>query len=82
MKDGMALEFVPENLKTVELCLEAVKQDGWALRYVPWGQLNLNDPAMAEMCLAAVKEDGSLLKYVPENFKTVELWLEAVKKIA
>ena len=28
---GRALEFVPEALRTPEVCLAAVKQDGW-----PW----------------------------------------------
>jgi hypothetical protein len=32
--DGETLEFVPENLRTPELCLEAVKQDGKALYYI------------------------------------------------
>ena len=30
-KHGLALEFVPDELKTAELCLEAVKQDSAAL---------------------------------------------------
>jgi hypothetical protein len=30
-----ALYYVPPNLKTVELCLEAEKQNGAALEYVP-----------------------------------------------
>jgi hypothetical protein len=35
--DGSALEFVPEEHKTLELCLEAVRndRDGKALMYVP-----------------------------------------------
>jgi len=24
-KEGMALKFVPENLRTIELCMEAIK---------------------------------------------------------
>ena len=30
-QDGRTLEYVPENLRTVELCLEAVKENGMAL---------------------------------------------------
>jgi len=32
---GMLLEYVPENLKTEILCLEAVRQNGLAFKYVP-----------------------------------------------
>jgi hypothetical protein len=34
-EDGSALEFVPENFITAELCLAAVQQDRHALNYVP-----------------------------------------------
>jgi len=34
-QNGMALMHVPYNLKTAELCLEAVKRDGTAIEYVP-----------------------------------------------
>ena len=77
-QNGWALEYVPESLKTAELCLEAVKQDGRALHYVPWGQLKLTVPAMADLCLEAVEKRGSL-KYVPDKLKTAEMCLKAVK---
>jgi hypothetical protein len=32
---GWALEDVPEHLKTLELCIEALKQEANALEYVP-----------------------------------------------
>ena len=34
-QDGWALDYVPDDLKTPDLCLTAVQQDGWALRFVP-----------------------------------------------
>ena len=34
-RDGSALKHMPAKLKTPELCLEAVKQTGWALKFVP-----------------------------------------------
>ena len=34
-RNGMALAYVPENLKTAEICLVAVKQDGDAFEFVP-----------------------------------------------
>jgi hypothetical protein len=32
-KNGYALEYVKDQ--TPEICLEAVKQDGWSIRFVP-----------------------------------------------
>jgi hypothetical protein len=51
-------------------CLEAVKQNGYALRYVKEQTL--------EICLEAVKQDGDALQYVKEQ--TLEICLEAVKQ--
>jgi hypothetical protein len=34
-ENGWALEFVPTGLKTTEICLEAVKGDSSALKFVP-----------------------------------------------
>ena len=51
-------------------CLEAVKEDGYALRYVKEQTL--------EICLEAVKENGYALRYVKEQ--TPEICLEAVKE--
>jgi len=59
---------VPENLKTPELCFEAVKNCCFALEYVP------ENLKTAELCLEAVKKDGGvhkyeLLEYVPEELR-------------
>jgi hypothetical protein len=53
-----------------ELCLEAVKHNGYALWYVK--------KQTEELCLEAVKQDGQVLKYVKEQ--TTEICLEAVKQ--
>jgi len=58
-----ALDYVPEELRDREMCLEAVKSDGSALRYVP-GEL-----CDREICLEAVKRDGYALGYVPEELR-------------
>ena len=48
-QEGLALEYVPINLKTAELCHEAVNQQyGMALRYVP------ENLKTVELCLKAV----------------------------
>jgi hypothetical protein len=79
-QNGAALAHVPENYKTAEMCFEAVKQNGYgyAIRYVPWGQLNLTVPAMEELCLIAMKSD-KMLEKAPQKL-TVEICLEAVRK--
>jgi len=53
-----------------EEALEAVKQDGYALKYVK--------EQTPEICLAAVKQDGHALRYVKEQ--TPEICLAAVKQ--
>ena len=50
--------------------LEAVKQDGYALRHVK--------EQTPELCLEAVKQNGYALRYVKEQ--TPEICLEAVKQ--
>jgi len=61
---------------TKEMCLEAVKKNGYgnALRYVP---IHLKTE---EMCLEAVNENGRALQFVLNKFITKEMCLEAVKK--
>jgi hypothetical protein len=54
--------------------LEAVKQDGEALKSVPE---ELKTP---ELCLVAVKQHGLALGDVPEELQTREILLEAVKQ--
>jgi hypothetical protein len=56
--DGLALKYVPTNLKTTELCLAAVRQNGKALKYVP---KELRD----EVSLLDLLEEGG--KYVIED---------------
>ena len=56
--------------QTPEICLEAVKKYGYALKYV--------ENQTPEICLEAVKNNGYALQYV-EN-QTHEICLEAVKK--
>ena len=51
-------------------CLEAVKEDGWALQFVK--------EQTREICLEAVKQNGYALEYVKDQTK--EICLEAVKQ--
>ena len=68
--DGEALQYVPSEYQTEELCMTAVKQNGYALEYVK----NQTE----EICMEAIKQNGWALKYVEEQ--TPEICLEAVKQ--
>lgn len=61
------LRNIPDDMKTPELCLAAVKQDGMALEYVPD---HLKTP---ELCLTAVRKHGLAYLVVPDRLKTVEM---------
>ena len=58
-----------EKWYDTKYCLEAVKNDGYALGYVK--------EQTKEICLEAVKNNGDALRYVKEQTK--EICLEAVK---
>ena len=91
-RDGVLLRYVEVENKTVEMCLEAVKENSYALRYIkePTNELCLeavrnngyalqyiNNPT-EEMCLEAVKNSGDALAYIKNP--TEEVCMEAVKK--
>jgi Domain of unknown function (DUF4116) len=73
-QNGDALEYVPEEYKTYELCLLAVQQNGRALYYVP------EEYKTPELCSSAIKQDGQALYNVPENKRTPDLYLLAVQQ--
>jgi hypothetical protein len=79
--DGLALEFCDWHDQTEEICLAAVKQNGFAIKY---SQCNTEDIYIAavkqnglalkfcdyqspNVCLAAVKQNGLALKYVRQQ---------------
>jgi hypothetical protein len=67
---------VPDEIKTPELCIAAVKQNGFALEFVP------KDLMTTEVCLAAVYRYGCALEYVPESLKSAEMCLAAIRQNA
>ena len=72
--NGCALDFIPENLKTLELCSDAINNNGIALGDVPVQYMT------PEFCKIAVNNNAYALEYVPEHLKTVELCNLAYKK--
>lgn len=68
-KNGYALQYVPNELRTPELCEMAIRDDFNALnlQFVP---KKLRTP---ELCELAVKTAGDSLKWVPKELKSQEL---------
>jgi hypothetical protein len=68
------LSSIPEEEKTYENCLYAVKHcHGQNLQYVP---MQFRTEAL---CWEAIKRSGQNIDYVPEELRTYELYLEAAK---
>lgn len=61
-RNSYALYYVPEELKTFTLCLEAVKRDGGALPFVPEKFKSF------KLCLIAVKKSSIARYAVPKEF--------------
>lgn len=77
-KDGLyyvkILSETPEEERTEELCLKAVKEYGFAIRWVP------KDKRTKEICLEALRSYAEAVFYVPEEMRTEELYLKAVQE--
>ena len=71
-KSAFSIQFVPEALKTPELCLAAVSRRGETLNYVP------EEKKTVELCQAAIRSNGQALAFVPGALRTPELCMEAV----
>uniref|UniRef100_A0A6C0BNE3 DUF4116 domain-containing protein n=1 Tax=viral metagenome TaxID=1070528 RepID=A0A6C0BNE3_9ZZZZ len=56
MKDPWQVKYMFPDQQTPEVCLAAVRQNGWVLPYI-W------NPS-PQICLAAVLNDPKVLKYV------------------
>ena len=66
-KDGKALGYIPEKLRTLELCKFVVEKDGKALGYVPEKFRSL------ELCKIAVWNNEEAFQLVSLNLKLVML---------
>ena len=71
-ENGMAIKHI--ETQTLELALAAVKDDGYALKYVK------DEFKTTEVGLIAVKNDGIALQFVPEHIKNAEICLAAVTR--
>lgn len=80
-RNGWELAKLPQEERTYEICLMAVKRaphrsgsNESILRQVPQQHLSY------ELCMAAVQQDGDALRDVPSEFRNRELCLTAVKQ--
>ena len=71
-KNGLALRFFPHNMKTYEICFQAIKTgdcyDGLSITYIPKEMLT------SELLYEAIKiSKGFVLEYIPEDLLTNDL---------
>ncbi|MCL2128741.1 MAG: DUF4116 domain-containing protein [Treponema sp.] len=70
------IKYLPENLKTPEVCLAALMHDDSRYaRFIPSGVFENRD-----FCYAAVQKDSWAIEFVPDSLKTAELCLLAIQK--
>jgi hypothetical protein len=72
IKNGGSLANIKDELKTKELCLEAVKLRGHYFNYVPEKLID------EDICLAALRTDDFTLEIMPKHLKTREFYLKAI----
>ena len=68
-----ALKYVPDRLKTQEMCNETVEENPWQLGYVP------DHLKTREMCDEAVRDYLYSLQHVPYWFVTqqqIKIWYD------
>jgi len=80
---GDALKYVPEELRTAEVCLEAIRHSEWvkgeilttgnALEFVP------ETLKTAELCAEAVKNNCKAIEFMPKSLITAKLCTDVVK---
>jgi len=70
---GRALEFVPEEFITEELCLLSVRQNGWNLHHVPLKYRT------KELCEIALNHQYCGYNDIPKEFLTEEWCYIAIK---
>lgn len=74
IRNKAVLHFVPEEFRTAELCLEAVKHSEWNLQYVP------KELKTLELCSLAFERNVRVITCFPEELITSELCLKVVKR--
>jgi hypothetical protein len=73
-RDGTTLSFVRADLKTASICLDAVRQNGDALSYVPVGL-----PEYEDLAIGAVRTKPSSIVFL-NDWALTNVLLEAVRR--
>lgn len=73
-KNGLALQSIPEDKRTPNVCLAAVEQNGWALQFVP------EDKRTSKICIEAVKQNDLALQLILPDKRTPAICLAAVQQ--
>ena len=80
-KNGLALQYIPNEMRDFEVCLESVNQNSNAFEHIGSQQAaNLTDKEYKEICLTAIKSNANVLKFIPKDKCDFEIYLESVKK--
>ena len=72
-ENGINLKDVPNEFKTLNLCLMAIKANGLALEYIP---IQFQTETI---CKLAVKQNPMALEFVPDGLKTLKICTIAIK---
>ena len=73
-RNGMAIQDIPHDAMTPDLCRLAVQQNGQALKHVP------EHMRSREVALEAVRQDGMALALVPVYWRQRQICLAAVQQ--
>jgi len=72
---GILLEYVPDKIKTPELCIEAVKQNGLALEFVP------EKLRTEKLCIEAINQVEKTMKTATNPRELCLNMVELIKKL-
>ncbi|MCL2806493.1 MAG: DUF4116 domain-containing protein [Treponema sp.] len=72
-----AFKYVPDPLKTTQMCIDVLKHDFFGmLKFVP---KELMTEELSEVALEKIKQKPDSFKKIPDELKTTKMALEAVK---
>lgn len=72
IQNEKAIQYIPEESRTQDLCELAIESNGDTLQYVP---IKFKTK---ELCKIAIENNGNALQYVPAKIKTKELCKTAI----
>jgi hypothetical protein len=78
--DCRTLKYMPEELKTLNVCLEAARQNIFSLVYIPEKLKPELKAVMTFEAFEAAKRDGMALARTPWELRTPEVCLAAVRQ--